>query len=296
MKAVTDLNFEKPFFWSEQFLSLQDSNLNLAEIEVDADLNQVLFPYKINGNTVVSPGIGTFGGLYPGQVVDDWSPTWNCLFREFQAYPSMEIVFPPEYFHRDVFLKQQEDLINLCSPKTVWETNQHVPLDGDVISLLSKGNQKKLRQFRKAGGDTRIGTNQDLLAAVTLLEKSRERLGVVLSMSRNQISNAFLKSPDHYSLYIAEIKGVIAASAIVVKLDKENIYVLYWGDDADNWRHLSPVVALFVSIYEDSAKAGFKILDLGTSSVSGVINEGLARFKGNLGAIKTRKLKVAITL
>lgn len=277
-------------------MSLQDSNFNLAELKVDTDLTQVLFPFQIHGNTVVSPGIGTFGGLYPSQVVDDWSPIWKCLFREFQAYPSMEIVFPPEYFHRNVFLKQQEDLIDLYSPKTIWETNQHVPLDGDVISLLSKGNQKKLRQFREAGGLTRIGTNQDLLSAVTLLEKSRERLGVVLSMSRNQISKVFLKSPDRYSLYIAEIHNVIVASAIIVKLDKENIYVLYWGDDADNWRHLSPVVALFVSIYEDSAKAGFKILDLGTSSVSGVINEGLARFKDNLGAIKTRKLKVSITL
>jgi hypothetical protein len=68
-----------------------------------------------------------------------------------------------------------------------------------------------------------------------------------------------------------------------------------WADD-DNFRVLSPVAMLCKEIVEDSQKNGIHIVDLGTASVAGVLDLGLARFKLNLGAIQTPKPTFAFDL
>lgn len=281
---------EKPFFWTQEFLDLQDSKFNITQLKLNASSNSVFFPNKVREESLTSPGVGTFGGIYPDQIPVDWSKTWNCLLRKFHGIRKIEIIFPPEFFLPQVFLEQQKHFIDEFQPKNFWDLNHHVPLVGDAVDLLSKGNRKKFRQFIEASGTSRVGTEEDFLRAIIILQKSRERLGVQLSMNRNQLGKAFLNCPDRYTLYVAEVANELVASAVVVKIDSENAYVLYWGDDAEKWRHLSPIVALFVSIFENSQRLGFKVLDLGTSSVSGNTNEGLAKFKENLGALKSRKL------
>ena len=127
---------------------------------------------------------------------------------------------------------------------------------------------------------------------IAVLEISRKNLGVQLSMSRDQIRAAFEKMPDEYSHYSAIIGESVVAAAITVELSADVVYVLYWGDVGDSWKSTSPVVALCLAIAQDCRKKGYSILDLGTSSVDGIVNDGLKKFKENLGAVSTFKRRV----
>lgn len=62
-----------------------------------------------------------------------------------------------------------------------------------------------------------------------------------------------------------------------------------WADHAE-YRSLSPIAMLCEEIVKDSRSKNIKIVDLGTASLQGELDEGLARFKRNLGAIATQKI------
>jgi lipid II:glycine glycyltransferase (peptidoglycan interpeptide bridge formation enzyme) len=170
------------------------------------------------------------------------------------------------------------------------DLNQHVEIGPAAEELLSKGNRKKNRQFSENMGTVVVNSLDDFEEIVSVLQKSRERHNVTLSMSRNQILNALQAMPNAYTTYAAKIGHEVIAAAITVQIDTQTVYVLYWGDDNGSWKNLSPTVAIFMRIYNESLLRGIKVLDLGTSSVNAQVNEGLRRFKNNLGAVESKRI------
>jgi lipid II:glycine glycyltransferase (peptidoglycan interpeptide bridge formation enzyme) len=67
--------------------------------------------------------------------------------------------------------------------------------------------------------------------------------------------------------------------------------VLYYYLPADSPKYLefSPAILIIKSMYEYSQKHCFEILDLGISTYLGERNEGLIRFKKNLGGMESEK-------
>jgi hypothetical protein len=280
----------KPLFWSDQFCHLHPEANRILEISVNPN-SRVVLPYGTSDRKLKSPGIGTFGGFYGEAQHTDWIEIWRKFIEVNSEIDLFEIVFPPKYFERQMFEEQIQANFKLFNPKCIVDLNQHVLLHGDADELLSKGNKKKFRQFRETSGIVKRGKIEDLRDVVRVLQESRKSIGVNLSMSYGQILEAFTKLPEIYHCYLAEIESEIVAAAIVVEISPESLYVLYWGDMPGYWRKTSPIVAVFLEIYRDAQRQGFKYLDLGISSVDGEINPGLARFKQNLGCIGSEKIK-----
>ena len=72
------------------------------------------------------------------------------------------------------------------------------------------------------------------------------------------------------------------SSAFCVSISEDVLYVLYWGHN-NKYDNLSPVVFLANNIYDFAKDKNYKILDIGTSSVNGLIDTGLTKFKESLG-------------
>ena len=264
-----------PIFWNPQFSLLNQGQSEIAEL-IDFETNsRITVPFVMSATKFRSPGIGTFGGLFSEKEIPDWSQVWLDLLSLNPEISDYEIVFPPEYFMPDIFVNQVMTCVNLFDAQIILESNQHVLLNNFSTDSISKGNRKKFRQFNEASGEILRGENGNLEKVIDVLEISRKNLGVQLSMSRDQIRAAFEKMPDEYSHYSANV-----------------VYVLYWGDVGDSWKSTSPVVALCLAIAQDCRKKGYSILDLGTSSVDGIVNDGLKKFKENLGAVSTFKRRV----
>ena len=68
----------------------------------------------------------------------------------------------------------------------------------------------------------------------------------------------------------------------------EILYVFYTADDLSH-RKLSPVVLLHEGLYNYSIDQKFSLLDLGTASIKGLVNGGVATFKRNLGGVASLK-------
>lgn len=281
-----------PLFWNPQFISLNSGQSDVFKIVSSIDKSEISMPFTSSGGLLKSPGIGTFGGFFSPDGVADWDEAWNGLVMLKPEIREYEIIFPPEYFLPEIFKNQADSCVEIFDTKVVNDTNHHVLLKDFSLNMISKGNRKKLRQFNEASGQVLRGHQVDLESVIDVLEISRKNLGLSLSMSRDQIRKAFRDMPNEYAYFAAVIEDTVVASAITVSLTAEIKYVLYWGDAGDTWKSTSPVVALYSAIVQDAQDNGFSILDLGISSVEGFINDGLKRFKDNLGSITTLRRKV----
>jgi len=278
-----------PLFWDPEFSSLNSGENELLKVSLLGSSSEAVIPYKLSKSTFRSPGIGTFGGFFAANKSTNWHDTWAELISLNPKAHEYEIVFPPEYFYSEIFLNQISACIKLFEVEVTTDFNQHIALNDLSFGDLSKGNRKKLRQFDEASGRILRGSSGNLEKVIDVLETSRKNLGLQLSMSKHQIRSAFLRMPKKYFHYSAVIEGTVVAAAITVELSPETLYVLYWGDIGGPSRNTSPVVALYWEIVKDARENGYSILDLGTSSVNGIVNEGLKKFKENLGAVVTSK-------
>jgi lipid II:glycine glycyltransferase (peptidoglycan interpeptide bridge formation enzyme) len=131
-------------------------------------------------------------------------------------------------------------------------------------------------------------------AAYALIEANRLALGVTPSVSLIQMMKMVDEMPDVYQSFGTYFGSELVAAAITVMITDKIRYVYMWADDA-RYRLSSPVVALCDGIIKYSIDMGNLILDLGTASEFGKVNDGLSRFKTNLGAISTNKITYLIS-
>ena len=154
---------------------------------------------------------------------------------------------------------------------------------------MSKGNRKKSRQCAENSVTTVKLSVTDLDDVYELLAINRLSRGVSLSISLSQLHTSFIEIPEAYRCYGTFLGSKLIAAAITVLISDDFEYVYMWGDDAQH-RSLSPVVTLCETIVIDSRSRGVRTLDLGISSKYGVLDEGLSRFKSNLGAVSGKKI------
>lgn len=258
------------------------------------------FIYDLSETSIKSPGKATFGGVWTmeeGQSVDFFTDLYKVIFSQFDSLLEKTIVLPPEYFFPSVFKNQSKALEAIGFEQKYSDFNFHIELTGWSHSFMSKGNKKKIRQFFEAGGIVEECKVTDYLNAYLVLKSNRQVRGVEMSMDSIKFVKNLTVLPEKYKAYVARIGVEIAAVAYVVGLTKDVRYVLFWGDDI-NFRKLSPVASLLDFLVTESRDLGYQILDLGISSVNGIRDEGLSRFKRNLGAkesLKTTYQEISIT-
>ena len=280
-----------PLFWSDIYCELNGQSKVASTHEFDGDSFKFDFIYGIYDRHIKSPGKATFGGLW----ISDGQPTvsffkdlYQNLFDLLNPLSVKTVVLPPMFYYPYVFENQSKALESLGFTKQFDDVNFHIEIDHWTPTLLSKGNRKKIRQFIEAGGEVVNGTESDYLEAYNVLKGNREHRGVKISMDLEKFTSNLIDLPEFYRLFVAKIGSTIAGVAYVVKISDEVNYVLFWGDDI-KFRRYSPVASLLDYLVAISQRDGFARLDLGISSVDGVLDDGLARFKQNLGAIETLK-------
>ena len=288
-----------PLFWRSEYINMQGGNCLLVGLGNDGNFVQIQnddvkvenlkirLALRNESNGITIPGKATFGGVWPAATVGDFKK----LFREIgRISGSTNAVWtlPPEYFHPEVFLSQIQLIENLGGTLLFSDHSFHIAVDDWDSSLLSKGNRKKIRQCQAQNVQFRRVTNDDLPQVYDLILRNRVSKGVTPSISLKQLMTAARTFPNEYQLFALYLSDDLIASAVTVMITPDVRYVYMWADN-DSFRVLSPVAMLCKEIVEDSQKNGIKIVDLGTASVAGVLDPGLARFKVNLGAVDTPK-------
>lgn len=246
---------------------------------------------SVSEDKVLVPGQATFGGVWINQFVpNDRRGTAKFVnqFLEHMGNRRIAMILPPAYFHPEIFGFQPELIRELGGQLTHVDTSYHIELDTWSLLSLSKGNRKKLRQCgERSVSFSRLSAGQVELA-YELIRTNREQLGVTPSITLSQLQNFFFAYPDDYHCFGVYLGTDLIAAAITVMLGPDVRYVYMWADNSE-FRGLSPVVSLCVGIANISHGQGIRILDLGTASQGGILDEGLSRFKRNLGALATER-------
>lgn len=152
----------------------------------------------------------------------------------------------------------------------------------DFAAGISDGARKKLAKCERAGYSSMLLSDLNLQrAAHRLLEANRERMGVRLSLSWEALAALERALPDTYSFFGTFDGDAMIAAAICARVREDVLYVYAWGDAQKN--EYAPTVHLARTIYEEACYGGYRLLDAGISTVQGVPNAGLIRFKESLG-------------
>ena len=277
-----------PVFFSKQYL-------DLFPFLTCFDFQNYRIFGEIKFDTLYSPGRATFGGFSKLQeYIEEESDKSFLLHEFFKNYPNFSkviIYFPPTGLYKSIV--SQNELISYKNQKIVVEDiNQYINISRTFLSSYSKGNRKKVNQFFSRGGFIKkVGTNE-IKDVYNILERNRANRGVVLSMSLEILKEKVASLPNNYEIFLAALNNEFVAAAVVVNIDDIHRYVLFWGDLPES-RSTSPIASLATHIIDESLQRNFKILDLGISSVDGILDEGLYRFKKNLGAVSTSKFKIS---
>jgi hypothetical protein len=264
---------------------------------VDLKGTEFLIPYRSSNGVLYSPGRATFGGIIgkTGSIPDEqvFNEFLKNKFVKNSSY--LVIRFPPCYYRPENFSPQIEFFKNLKVKNYTVDLNQHVDLSKWKYEDLSHGNRKKMRQFQESLGKfSQIGPS-DFVEAYEILLESRKRLGTTLSIEKERLEKEIRKEDGVYKLFASKIANNITAVALTVQIDDETEYVLYWGDSI-KYRSFSPVVSLFLGLRESFIDQRIRTIDLGVSSVSGITNPGLYRFKKNLGALESERITIDISI
>jgi hypothetical protein len=285
------MNQDTPLFWDRRFLNFH-RQLSVQEINLNGNVNnnaRVILQLNKEAKEIRIPGSITFGGFWPeNNFKDDFSEIFSNFMVMNQRFKLKEIKLPPGYFYPEIFDPQLNFFLDEYPNNFIFETNNHIDLLNWNFSKLSYGNRKKIKQFTNQDGQVRKAELSEYALCIDILIQSRKNIGTNLSLSKSTILDLMTNLPDFYAFYLAEIDSRICSVALLVSLDKFVNYVLYWGDDLE-YRHLSPVTSLFKELVKISISSNKLFLDLGISSLNGEINEGLYRYKKNLGSEDSKK-------
>jgi len=116
-----------------------------------------------------------------------------------------------------------------------------------------------------------------------VVEKNRAERGVTLKYSLAYLHRLRALFPGQIRLLLLRHDNSTVAAALVYRVLPHVHYVAAWGD-AGHQLPYSPMNYLAHQVVSKALEEGAHVVDLGLSSLDGVVNEGLVQFKRNIGA------------
>ena len=209
-----------------------------------------------------------------------------------EGISSLEIQLPPESY----FLSDHPWLPGLLEEqgyKLLYsDTSFHLPLDNSFSSHLHRSERWKLHKAERLGFTFRSVAEPDWEILHAFILASRQRRGYSLSMTAVELAESSQAFPGRYRVWeVLSAAGQKAAMALSVHISENIEYIFYTADDPA-FRFVSPVVMLHRGLFDAMKSEGKALLDLGTASLTGNLNKGVADFKRFLGGVESRKCRV----
>jgi hypothetical protein len=238
----------------------------------------------------------TFGHLeFVGSK--DKSSIHSCLDQLFQyvekKHSNYTIKFAPSCYYAGLSELIHTALNDLHGAKVIEDCNQSVVIkpNDDVIKAFANTNRRIYRKLERDGYSV---TRSDTLSVegYDLLEENRRKRNVSLSLSYQELYNQSRQLRGYFHFFeCRDGSGILCAYAVTLNLNFHSLYVFYWGERTSH-RKSSPVIKLAAEIMKHCQRNGITLLDAGTSSVGGVLDQNLFDFKRRLGFESSSKFIV----
>jgi hypothetical protein len=252
--------------------------------------------YEEADHVFTSPRRGSFGGLGGNEALElpAIESFLRTLFDHLKATGAREIRLKCPPISHDLPLSSIVANVMLRGGASLasFEINQDMVIDTRSFrERVGYGNRKRIQKCLREGF---FAAELDLDAferAYELIRDNRDRRHYPMTMTAEQLRAMFYAFPQRLRIFAVHSESEqprMLAASICIELSPSVLYVFYWADAAGMESH-SPVALLASCIYEFGQRRGFRVLDVGTSTVAGEPNQGLMRFKRDLGFSESLK-------
>jgi len=242
-----------------------------------------------NDGDFFSPLKATFGGVeYTSDTAARYLLTHMRYWLDKQRYSSLKLVLPP------VFLMGSQHLYTGFD-HCIIDKNYHIPItDHPFERGLHPSALRRLKKCLKHYFSCSLWECPEMDTVYDFIDKARKRKGYPMTMQRVDFKKMFETLPANYLVFVVKQAEKIAALGVTVKLSSDVLYHFYPAD-AEDFLGFSPSIFLHKVMYEYCQEHGYSYLDLGIATDKGVDNQGLIRFKENLGATLSQKKTYILT-
>jgi hypothetical protein len=250
--------------------------------------------FFVENQKAISPYRATFGSLefHPNLSVDALVGLFRFIHSFFQTKNIQQIFiksYPFAYQLENAQILTQI-LLQLGYQIVNSELNYHLDVSQDDFQTkLHTSEKRRLQKCISAGFAFEEWLQPDLHFVYEFIKTNRFRKGYPITLTWMDFEKLIHTFPHDFKIFVVKDPPQIIALVVAIVINPHILYSFYPADLETYLKH-SPSVMLHAGLYQYAQQQGFKILDLGISTDQGRWNEGLIRFKKNLGAITSLKL------
>ena len=279
------LNTNQFFFHSRDFLTNQNV-VSFYILDNKLKVCEGLMHISIQEETGYSPLRAPFGSLdisktiAPSilneflEIIIDWCREKGLKALKIKHYPNCYDPVGSVLIHNALF----NNKFRLSNS----DVGQYIEVD-PASHQFSRSVRIKINKCKKAGFRFQRLRTSKIGEVFDLLKRCKDRKGYPTNMSLGELEDIIHRFPEHYLLFgVTDDERLISASICVVV----NSEILYDFSHGHVWEYgkFSPVTLLVEGIINYCRQEKYQILDLGLSTESSVINDGLYDFKSRLGS------------
>ncbi len=308
-ESKLNFSFQRYFFNEKEHLQNQGGERLLTFYWQNTD-NQSIearFSVIIQNGMVYSPLRATFGGiefseeiskekllefltLIVSQALACTSPSTkhpniSPTIKQAKACGTIIInSYPEGYLPPTQIQKLENCLFKLGFEISVIEQNYDITITKKSFyeTITSIRTKQLLRKAIKKGFVFQEILNPNFPEIHAFIAHSRERKNRPMTMNLEQFENHFTLFFKNFQIFSVTDFGQIIAVGVTIKINEKIVYTFYLADDEEYLKN-SPTIFLLSGIYEYFQYQDYTILDLGIATANGILNEGLANFKRNIG-------------
>ncbi len=245
---------------------------------------------------------GPFGGLYSEKSINDHITSENIdnllnhlrlKSKKTDEHLEVKIRLFPETVFPNWADRQLSALASTGFQVDHSDVAHYIILDGEWRKAWRRNRTRDFKKSAERIHGLQIKTGNEMLEIHSVITKNADHKNRRFSLSVedfNQMSDVLYEEDLDLWIYRSTDTGDNVAAAICQIVDNRVVYVFRWGhvyNYKDHGLESSPMTFVADQLCQEYSNRGFKVLYLGTSSVEGVLDENLARFKESLGALRT---------
>uniref|UniRef100_UPI004047586A hypothetical protein n=1 Tax=Roseivirga sp. TaxID=1964215 RepID=UPI004047586A len=287
--SIVERQFSQILYTSPQFLEVNNDlpQLHFWLLDYSTQIALGHISFSLEEGKALSPAKAPFGGFSLADSLKSEEITFFIfeVIRKVKRYKVSIIslkLAPENYGIHQSVLAQNLVYAGFSSVKSF----EYQAIQVDESSFQSKiadMESRKLKKCNNEGFEFKVLTQNALHTVFQFVKAHRDEKGYDFSMDWESLKMADQALPNTYiPMAVFDSTKMIAATLAIKASDD----VMYNFSPAHDWDYnqFSPVVMLTEGLYGFCQSNRISQLDLGTSYLDDVANEGLKLFKSRLGA------------
>lgn len=272
-------------FGTDAFLRLNSGRADCLKCYVNADGDLgIVFGQK--EGVLCAPWSAPYMALSSSKKIDraDLREFGSCVRNEVGVETSFRLITPPACYGADEDAFAQG--FRRENDREVKDTSLVLQLS-DAIGENDWSKNARRNLKRASGYGLRLVKTEEIADCYKIIEEHHRRLGYRMAMTLNQIEDTAKILPVDFWVVRQDEKAVAAAYFYRVRPEVVQLINIGYSPEGKELRAATFLMRHIIDYYRDNiietVGSANALLDYGPTSVDGVQNEGLLRFKRGLG-------------